>query len=104
MGRNGAVNATDGGPTYSWNVAFGAVAYDVTGLVGKLLNNGNMFVDGAYLTPAGDYAEMFETADGNSIDVGYFVTVSTEDKIQKAASNDLFILGITSATPGSARK
>ncbi|WP_284702842.1 peptidase G2 autoproteolytic cleavage domain-containing protein, partial [Peribacillus simplex] len=76
MGRNGAVNATDGDPTYSWNVAFGAVAYDVTGIVGKLLNNGNMFVDGAYLTPAGDYAEMFETADGNSIDVGYFVTVS----------------------------
>ncbi|TKH11177.1 hypothetical protein FC678_12770 [Peribacillus simplex] len=100
MGRNGAVNATDGDPTYSWNVAFGAVAYDVTGLVGKILNNGNMFVDGAYLTPAGDYAEMFETADGNSIDVGYFVTVSTEDKIRKAASNDLFILGITSATPG----
>uniref|UniRef100_UPI0024822E28 peptidase G2 autoproteolytic cleavage domain-containing protein n=1 Tax=Ectobacillus funiculus TaxID=137993 RepID=UPI0024822E28 len=100
MGRNGAVNATDGDPTYSWNVAFGAVAYDATGLIGKLLNNGNMFVDGAYLTPAGDYAEMFETADGNSIDVGYFVTVSTEDKIRKAASNDLFILGITSATPG----
>jgi hypothetical protein len=100
MGRNGAVNATDGDPTYSWNVAFGAVAYDATGPIGKLLNNGNMFVDGAYLTPAGDYAEMFETADGNSIDVGYFVTVSTEDKIRKAASNDLFILGITSATPG----
>ncbi|WP_251026853.1 MULTISPECIES: peptidase G2 autoproteolytic cleavage domain-containing protein [unclassified Bacillus (in: firmicutes)] len=92
MGKNGAVNNVDGDPTYSWNVAFGAVPYDVTGLVGKLLNNGNMFVDGAYLTPAGDYAEMFETADGNSIDAGYFVTVSKEDKIRKATSNDSFIL------------
>jgi hypothetical protein len=100
MGLNGAVNAVDGDPTYSWNVAFGAEPYDTTGLVGKLLNNGNMFIDGAYGTPAGDYAEMFETADGNPIDVGYFVVASNEDKIQKATSTDLFILGITSATPG----
>ncbi|WP_459500714.1 peptidase G2 autoproteolytic cleavage domain-containing protein [Bacillus sp. C1] len=100
MGLNGAVNNVDGDPTYSWNVAFGAVPYDAAGLVGKLLNNGNMFIDGAYSTPAGDYAEMFETADRNAIDVGYFVTVSTEDKIRKATSNDRFIFGITSATPG----
>jgi hypothetical protein len=58
----------------------------------------NMFVDGAYLSPAADYAELFETLDGNPIDVGYFVTTDG-DKIRRAISSDQFILGITSATP-----
>ncbi|USK50923.1 hypothetical protein LIT38_05535 [Bacillus sp. CMF12] len=58
----------------------------------------DMFVDGMYLSPAADYAEMFETLDGNSIDVGYFVTTKGK-KIRKATSSDHFILGITSATP-----
>ncbi|MBT2665720.1 hypothetical protein J7J00_09435 [Bacillus sp. ISL-4] len=43
---------------------------------------------------------MFETEDGNPIDIGYFVAASNEDKIRKAISTDHFILGITSATPG----
>jgi len=99
MGRNGAVNNLNGDPTYSWNVAFGAVAYDLTGLIGKLLNNGNMFIDGVYSSPAADYAEMFETVDKNPIDVGYFVTAVEKGKIRKATASDQFILGITSATP-----
>lgn len=98
MGRFGAVNNTNGDPTYSWNVAYGAIPNDPTGLVGKLLNNGNMYIDGAYLSPAADYAELFETVDGNSIDVGYFVTTKCE-KIKKATASDQFILGVTSATP-----
>lgn len=98
MGRNGAVNNLNGDPTYSWNVAFGAVPYDLTGLIGKLLNNGNMFIDGIYGSPAADYAEMFETVDGKTIDVGYFVT-TIGHKVQKATASDSYILGITSATP-----
>lgn len=58
----------------------------------------DMFVDGMYLSPAADYAEMFETVDGNLIDVGYFVTTKGK-KIRKATASDRFILGITSATP-----
>ncbi|OBZ18252.1 hypothetical protein A8L34_01295 [Bacillus sp. FJAT-27264] len=58
-----------------------------------------MFIDGMYLSPATDYAEMFEMADGLPIDVGYFVTVAQEDRIRKATSADDFIIGITSATP-----
>lgn len=41
---------------------------------------------------------MFETADGNTIDVGYFVTLKGE-KIRTANSQDMYILGITSAAP-----
>ncbi|MBT2672676.1 hypothetical protein J7E95_17800 [Streptomyces sp. ISL-14] len=59
-----------------------------------------MYIDGAaYNTGGADYAEMFETVDGNMIDVGYFVTVSEKDKIRIATSSDDFILGISSATP-----
>ncbi|BBI33803.1 peptidase G2 autoproteolytic cleavage domain-containing protein [Cohnella abietis] len=59
----------------------------------------DMFVDGAYLSPAADYAELFEIESGIPIDVGYFVTVSDEDRIRKATSYDTFIVGVTSATP-----
>ncbi|PAB57931.1 peptidase G2 autoproteolytic cleavage domain-containing protein, partial [Anaeromicrobium sediminis] len=45
-----------------------------------------------------DFAEMFETIDGNPIDVGYCVAL-VGDKIRKANSKDEYILGITSATP-----
>lgn len=41
---------------------------------------------------------MFETIDGNLIDVGYFVTLYGE-KIRKANANDDYILGVVSATP-----
>nr|WP_256941118.1 peptidase G2 autoproteolytic cleavage domain-containing protein [Bacillus sp. EAC] len=64
-----------------------------------LASNGEMFIDGAaYHTGGADFAEMFETIDGNEIEVGYFVTIE-EDKIRKANSSDDYILGISSATP-----
>ncbi|MGM0879377.1 MAG: peptidase G2 autoproteolytic cleavage domain-containing protein, partial [Bacillota bacterium] len=55
-----------------------------------------MFVPGG-----ADYAEMFETTDGNPIDVGYFVTFNGDSsRIRKATSQDTYIVGVTSATPG----
>ena len=46
-----------------------------------------------------DYAEMFETADGNPIDVGDFVTFDgASDKIRKANATDNYIIGVVSAT------
>ncbi|WP_253186988.1 peptidase G2 autoproteolytic cleavage domain-containing protein [Paenibacillus sp. GP183] len=62
-------------------------------------NAGNVRFDGALIGPAGaDYAEMFETLDGNSIEVGYLVTLEG-GKIRKANADDDYILGVTSATP-----
>ncbi|PEC98264.1 hypothetical protein CN501_29900 [Bacillus cereus] len=86
---------------FSWHLANGLV-------VGPSLNSaviegatGNLYLDGVVLSPAAaDYAEMFETIDGNSIDVGYFVTLDGDgDKIRKANANDDYILGVVSATP-----
>lgn len=58
-----------------------------------------MYIDGAsYNTGGADFAEMFETSNGEEIEVGYFVTLDG-DRIKKATSLDNYILGITSATP-----
>ncbi|WP_276318885.1 peptidase G2 autoproteolytic cleavage domain-containing protein, partial [Longirhabdus pacifica] len=46
-----------------------------------------------------DFAEMFESVDSEPIDVGLFVTL-VDNKIKVATSEDDYILGITSATPG----
>ncbi|PGV27585.1 hypothetical protein COD79_26630 [Bacillus cereus] len=94
MGQNGTTIFP-----FSWHLANGLV-------VGPSLNSaviqgltGNLYLDGVVLSPAAaDYAEMFETIDGNSIDVGYFVTLEG-DKIRKARANDDYILGVVSATP-----
>ncbi|MGM0879291.1 MAG: peptidase G2 autoproteolytic cleavage domain-containing protein, partial [Bacillota bacterium] len=60
----------------------------------------SMFVDGMFVPGGADYAEMFETTDGNPIDVGYFVTFDDEsEKIRKATTTDDYILGIVSADP-----
>ncbi|MET7021574.1 peptidase G2 autoproteolytic cleavage domain-containing protein [Bacillus mycoides] len=86
---------------FSWHLANGVG-------IGPSLNSaviegatGNLYLDGVVLSPAAaDYAEMFETVDGNSIDVGYFVTLDGDgDKIRKANVNDDYILGVVSATP-----
>ncbi|MFE4132995.1 peptidase G2 autoproteolytic cleavage domain-containing protein [Peribacillus sp. YIM B13482] len=105
MGRLGGPNpAVD--LTYSWYLVNGVAQCDPAGVVAKILNDGNACFDGtvttaSFITAAGacDYAEMFETANGQSIDVGYFVTLNGE-KIRKAHSNDDYILGITSSNPG----
>ncbi|MBX9976617.1 peptidase G2 autoproteolytic cleavage domain-containing protein, partial [Cytobacillus firmus] len=94
MGRFG--DATEAN---SWFIGNGTSSI-ARGLGAKwLASNGQMFIDGAaYNTGGADFAEMFETVNGNSIDVGYFVTLE-EDKIRIATSSDHYILGISSATP-----
>jgi hypothetical protein len=93
MGRFGDANEAN-----SWFIGNGT-SNASRGLGAKWSGSSfNMFVDGMYLSPAADYAEMFETVDGNPIDVGYFVTAD-RGKIRKATASDPFILGITSATP-----
>ncbi|WP_277930341.1 peptidase G2 autoproteolytic cleavage domain-containing protein, partial [Bacillus cereus group sp. BfR-BA-01403] len=94
MGQNGTTRFP-----FSWHLANGLA-------VGPSLNSaviegatGNLYLDGVVISPnAADYAEMFETIDGNSIDVGHFVTLYGE-KIRKANTNDDYILGVVSATP-----
>ncbi|MCU5768982.1 hypothetical protein OCD09_17645 [Bacillus cereus] len=94
MGKNGTTRSS-----FSWHLANGLA-------VGPSLNSaviegvtGNLYLDGVVISPnAADYAEMFETIDGNLIDVGYFVTLYGE-KIRKANANDDYILGVVSATP-----
>ncbi|MGE1125680.1 peptidase G2 autoproteolytic cleavage domain-containing protein [Bacillus wiedmannii] len=105
MGQNGGPNpAVD--PPFSWYLVNGAAQCDITGVVAKILNDGSACFDStvtasAYITSAGacDYAEMFETIDGQPIDVGYFVTLDGE-KIRKANANDDYIVGVTSSRPG----
>lgn len=93
MGKFGAANELP----YSWYLANGTDA-QTPGLAAKILSNGDIKIDGTFTTPAADYAEMFETIDGNPIDFGYFVTLE-ESKIRIANDQDDFILGITSAKP-----
>ncbi|HDX9614891.1 TPA: exosporium leader peptide, partial [Bacillus toyonensis] len=94
MGRFG-----DAEEPNSWFIANGTTSV-LRGLGAKwLASNGQMYIDGTtYNTGGADVAEMFETIDGNSIDVGYFVTLE-ENKIRVATSSDDCILGIISATP-----
>lgn len=71
------------------------------GLSAKILNNGNAYIDIAWNTGGADYAEMFETVDGITIEPGYFITVAEGEKVTVFNSaNDNYILGISSATPG----
>lgn len=94
MGRFGDANEAN-----SWFIGNGTSSVE-RGLGAKWSGTSfDMFVDGMYLSPAADYAEMFETEDGNPIDVGYFVTAVEKGKIKKGTASDHFILGITSATP-----
>ncbi|EJQ11700.1 hypothetical protein IE3_03161, partial [Bacillus cereus BAG3X2-1] len=107
MGQNGGPNPAVDLP-FSWYLVNGAAQCDKTGVVAKISNDGSACFDNnvtasVYITSAGacDYAEMFETIDGQPIDVGYFVTLDGE-KIRKAKANanDDYILGVTSSRPG----
>jgi hypothetical protein len=94
MGRFGDANEAN-----SWFIANGTS--NVSRGIGAKWSGStfNMSIDGIYIAGGADYAEMFETADGNPIDIGYFVAPAEGKKIRKATSKDSFILGITSATP-----
>ncbi|MGG3490348.1 peptidase G2 autoproteolytic cleavage domain-containing protein, partial [Brevibacillus choshinensis] len=107
MGVNGAPNLAAGDLPFSWYLVNGAAPCDPAGVVAKILNNGSACFDStvtasAFNIAAGacDFAEMFETADSQPIEVGYFVTFDGEsDTIRKATSNDEYILGVTSSNP-----
>ncbi len=48
-----------------------------------LAHNGEMYIEGASYNASGtDFAQMFETVDNTFIDVGYFVTFSSEEKFE----------------------
>lgn len=68
-------------------------------LVFKVNRNGTGYFDGAADLGAADYAEYFETDDGQEIAPGYFVSFAKEDRIRTAGAGD-DILGIVSAAPG----
>jgi len=88
MGENGSTNED-----HSWFLVNNGIKAKISGNTGV-----GCFTGGTSMGPC-DYAELFETLDGEPIDVGYFVTL-TGKKIRKAGAGDRFILGITSATPG----
>lgn len=93
MGKFGAADEL----SYSWYLANGTNP-SMPGLAAKILSDGNVKIDGTVTSPAADYAELFETTDGNPIDFGYFVTLE-EEKVRIANDQDDYILGITSAKP-----
>jgi hypothetical protein len=88
----------DADSNYSWHLANGTP--NARGLAARI--DGQLAIGIAtngWVMGSADYAEMFETLNGYLIEVGYFVTLKAE-KIRKANSQDTYILGISSATPG----
>lgn len=85
---------------YSWFLANG-IDSNTPGLAAKILTDGNAYIDVAWNTGGADYAEMFETDDGNPIEPGYFITLSNDEKVKIYSEEiDDFILGISSASSG----
>lgn len=86
---------------FSWYLVNGALG----GVVAKILNDGSACFEGDVsaniVAPvACDFAEMFESSNGQLIEVGYFVAFDGEtEKIRKANSRDDYIVGITSSNP-----
>ncbi|REE69610.1 peptidase G2-like protein [Paenibacillus taihuensis] len=93
MGQFGVANAQP----YSWYLANGTDA-QTPGLAAEILSTGDIKIDGAVSSPAADYAEMFETFDGNPIEPGYFLGL-VEDKVRVATAADPYIVGISSGKP-----
>ncbi|WP_308638090.1 peptidase G2 autoproteolytic cleavage domain-containing protein [Paenibacillus silvisoli] len=93
MGQFGAANELP----YSWYLANGTSA-EAPGIAAKILSSGDVKADGTMSSPAADYAEMFETADGQPIEPGYFLALEA-DKVRIAAASDKYIVGIASGRP-----
>lgn len=84
---------------YSWFLANGTDSSN-QGLAAKIQSDGNAYIDIAWNSGGADYAEMFETSDGNTIPPGYFVTFDLGKKIRILNGDiDQYILGISSAVP-----
>lgn len=78
MGRFGTADES-----YSWFIANGTNETDHNIGAKWLAHNGEMYIDGASYNASGtDFAQMFETVDNTFIDVGYFVTFSSEEKFE----------------------
>lgn len=71
---------------FSWYLANG-IGPANRGLAAKILRNGTAFADVGWFGGGADYAEMFESVDGQPMDVGYFVTLK-DDKICKATEQE----------------
>ncbi|MFC5653478.1 peptidase G2 autoproteolytic cleavage domain-containing protein [Paenibacillus solisilvae] len=85
--------------SYAWHLANGIDEAN-PGLAAKINQSGEAAIDRAWLAGGQHYAEMFETANKEAIDYGFFVTFEgTEGKIRKAGKDDRYILGITSKSP-----
>lgn len=85
---------------YSWFLANGTDD-DNLGLAAKILQSGNAYIDVAWNTGGADYAELFETTDGKTIEPGYFVTFHGKSpKITTLENENDYVLGVTSATAG----
>jgi LysM repeat protein len=86
---------------YSWFMANG-IDQNNKSISACIKNNGEAYFAGTVspgtACPCADYAEMFETIDGQPIDVGYYVTLEGS-KIRKATALDQYTLGVTTATP-----
>ena len=93
MGKSGTANVA-----WSWFLANGLTSSGVDGLAAKILSTGKAIADIGWFAGVADYAELFEAADGEALDCGYFVT-SDGEKVRKATAADDFIVGVTSANP-----
>lgn len=94
MGRYGEAEMN-----YSWFLANGTDENNL-GLAAKIQTDGNAYIDLAWNAGGADYAEMFETVDGNPIEPGYFITLGKGKKIRiMDGDTDDYVLGISSAAP-----
>ena len=85
---------------YSWFLANG-INPDAKSLAAKILYDGNAYIDVAWNAGGADYGELFETADGKTIEPGYFVTFDgAGQKIRKTADSDSYVLGVVTGTSG----
>lgn len=85
---------------YSWFLANGTDPA-AKSLAAKILYNGNAYIDVAWNAGGADYGELFETADGKTIEPGYFVTFDgAGQKIRKTAESDSYVLGVVTGTSG----
>jgi hypothetical protein len=69
-------------------------------LPGDACFNGQVHALAGFVTGAGcDYAELFETLDGQPIPPGYFVTLEG-DRVKLVTTTDSYVLGVTTVSPG----
>lgn len=84
---------------YSWFLANGT-SPAAPGLAAMILGNGHAYIDVEWHNGGADYAEMFETMDGEPIEPGCFVTLGAGETIRKATNADAYLLGVTAAVSG----